>query len=103
MAKVSKNLKLTKSHPAQRAAPRRHARTNAEPTPKLKGKLGTLVDTIRAAKGANLSDLSATLGWQPHTTRAAISRLRKRGYAIELVNAGNHSAARYRLATAKTV
>ena len=35
-------------------------------------------------KGATQKQLEASLGWQPHTVRAAISRLRKAGAAVTL-------------------
>ncbi len=34
-------------------------------------------------KGATLDALVEATGWLPHTTRAAITGLRKRGFAIE--------------------
>lgn len=36
------------------------------------------------ARGATLDQLQDELGWQPHTVRAAISRLRKAGHEIDL-------------------
>jgi DNA-binding transcriptional regulator PaaX len=30
-----------------------------------------------------LPELVSLTGWQPHTTRAALTRLRQRGYALE--------------------
>ncbi|MEM6900996.1 MAG: DUF3489 domain-containing protein, partial [Pseudomonadota bacterium] len=38
-----------------------------------------------SGKGATLSHLSDLLDWQPHTVRAAMTRLRKRGNIIERV------------------
>ena len=34
-------------------------------------------------KGATLAALAEATGWLPHTTRAAMTGLRKRGFAIE--------------------
>ena len=34
-------------------------------------------------KGAGIEELTSATGWLPHTTRAALTGLRKRGYAIE--------------------
>ena len=53
------------------------------PTPPS-GELGVLIDEIRDPAGATLDDLAATTGWQPHTLRAAFSRLRRRGFPIVL-------------------
>lgn len=34
-------------------------------------------------EGATLDQMVAATGWLPHTTRAALTGLRKRGYAID--------------------
>jgi len=47
--------------------------------------------------GADVPSLSKTLGWLPHTTRAALSGLRKAGYEIAAVKADNGKPARYRI------
>ena len=39
-------------------------------------------------EGATLEDLSAAAGWLPHTTRAAITRLRQRGYDVRIATIG---------------
>ena len=52
------------------------------------GKLGQVLDAISDGEGASLGDLVAATGWLPHTTRAAITRLRQRGYNIHLAEAG---------------
>ena len=47
-------------------------------------KPGTKLDALRKAlgKGATLDQLSRKLKWQPHTVRAAMTRLRQRGFVI---------------------
>jgi Protein of unknown function (DUF3489) len=52
-------------------------------TPRQGSKLSTLIDLLGRKKGAGIEDLVAATGWLPHTTRAALTGLRKRGYAIE--------------------
>jgi len=37
---------------------------------------------LRREQGATLEDLIAATGWLAHTTRAALTRLRQRGYAL---------------------
>jgi hypothetical protein len=57
------------------------------PTVTLKqstGKLANVIDHIGHAEGATIGDLIAATGWQPHTIRAVLSRLRRRGYTITL-------------------
>ena len=46
--------------------------------------------------GASLARLVAVTGWLPHTTRAALTGLRKRGFAVVL-EAGQGGASVYRL------
>ena len=45
-------------------------------------KAARLEAMLRRPKGATQKQLEASLGWQPHTVRAAISRLRKAGAAV---------------------
>jgi hypothetical protein len=61
--------------------PRAQANAPAEKHPG--GKLGSVLATLFHATGATLSELVELTGWQPHTTRAALTRLRQRGYALE--------------------
>ena len=56
------------------------------------GKLGVLLDAVSRPEGATLEDLSAAAGWLPHTTRAAITRLRQRGYDVRLATMGTRKA-----------
>ena len=59
------------------------------------GKLGVLLDAVSRPEGATLDDLTAASGWLPHTTRAAITRLRQRGYDVRIATMGTRKA--YRL------
>ncbi len=45
-------------------------------------KQATLVDIMRTPAGATIAAMGATTGWQPHSVRAALTGLRKRGFAI---------------------
>jgi Protein of unknown function (DUF3489) len=42
-----------------------------------------VIDLLGREKGAGIEELVAATGWLPHTTRAALTGLRWRGYAIE--------------------
>jgi Protein of unknown function (DUF3489) len=57
----------------------RHAPTAA---PRDGSKLALLIDLLQRADGATIVDLTQATGWLAHTTRAAITGLRKRGYAV---------------------
>jgi hypothetical protein len=47
-------------------------------------KMARLVGLLQRAGGATLAELIAATDWLPHTTRAALSGLRKRGYVVTL-------------------
>lgn len=78
MAKASKHdtskststSKTPKSATTGKAKPRETKRTR-------------LIGLLTSAKGADVALISKKLGWQPHTTRAALTGLRKAGFAIE--------------------
>ncbi len=59
-----------------------------------------LIQLLKARSGRDIAALSAELDWQPHTTRAALSRLRKAGYTIDKLPPGKHGGARYRISSA---
>ena len=52
------------------------------------GKLGRVLAAVRSAHGASLNDLIALTGWQPHTVRASLTRLRQGGVPIQLTQQG---------------
>ena len=58
--------------------------------PRDGSKLALMIDLLRRADGASIVDLTQATGWLAHTTRAAITGLRKRGYAVtrERIGAG---------------
>jgi hypothetical protein len=52
----------------------------APPRPATKASL--VLDLLRRPEGATLAELIALTGWLPHTTRAALTGLRKQGHAV---------------------
>jgi len=69
---------------------RRMARTpsrvpadDAPATPKSPTKQSQVLDLLRRTEGAPLTDIVAATGWLPHTARAALTGLKKKGHAIE--------------------
>ena len=51
-------------------------------TPRDGSKLALVIEHLQRADGATIIDLTQVTGWLPHTTRAALTGLRKRGYAV---------------------
>lgn len=58
-----------------------------------------LIQLLKARSGCDIAALSGKLGWQPHSIRAALSRLRKAGYAIEKLPPQKNGGARYRISS----
>jgi hypothetical protein len=48
-------------------------------------KVATLIAMLAEAEGATLGQMVAATGWLPHTTRAALTRLKARGYTVSSV------------------
>jgi hypothetical protein len=55
----------------------------AAPAPREGTKILGVVGLLQRADGATLDEVIAATGWLPHTSRAALTGLRRRGYAIE--------------------
>ena len=53
------------------------------PAPVATSKQGQLATLLLCDQGATLDQMIALTGWLPHTTRAALTGLRKKGYAID--------------------
>ncbi len=51
--------------------------------PYPKGKLGELLRLLGCEKGVTIEDLAVSMNWRRPTVRAALSRLRQRGFYIE--------------------
>jgi DNA-binding IclR family transcriptional regulator len=58
-----------------------------------------VLDALSGAGGATLAELAELTGWRPHTTRAALTRLRRRGHALERHERDGRKA--YRLGAAR--
>lgn len=51
--------------------------------PRSGSKLSLVIALLSVESGVSLQALAAATGWLPHTTRAALTGLRKRGFAVE--------------------
>lgn len=47
------------------------------------GKIDQVVALLKRREGATLAEIIAITGWQPHSARAALTGLRKKGHTIE--------------------
>ena len=73
------------------------ADNSVHPKP-IGGKLGIIAKAIAAPKGATLEQLVKKTGWQSHTIRAALSRLRKKDIVILLSEVDGRKAYRSHVA-----
>jgi Protein of unknown function (DUF3489) len=56
--------------------------TSLAPAPRDGSKISRVIGLLQRDSGATLDEVIAATGWLPHTSRAALTGLRKRGYAI---------------------
>ena len=72
--------------PARRKTSKPEAPTSAKKaapvTTKGLSKQAQLIELLQGDKAASTTDLATALGWLPHTTRAALTGLRKKGHAV---------------------
>ncbi len=61
---------------SEQAAPTKTA------SPRAGSKIGAVIVLLERKGGATLDEMVAATGWQPHTTRAALTGLRKKGHTI---------------------
>jgi len=66
--------------------------------PRAGAKIGIVIEMLERDGGATIEDLVAATGWQPHTTRAALTGLRKRGFEIDRRKAQDQTASAYVIA-----
>jgi Protein of unknown function (DUF3489) len=57
--------------------------SSTEAAPREGTKIASVLELLQRDEGATLDEVIATTGWLPHTSRAALTGLRKRGYGIE--------------------
>ena len=60
-------------------------------------KKAQLIKLLSVKAGADIATISGKLGWQTHTTRAAITGLRKAGYEITAEKTDGGKPTRYRI------
>ncbi|MFC4294649.1 DUF3489 domain-containing protein [Novosphingobium tardum] len=50
--------------------------------PKPTSKQSLVIELLRRSEGATLAELVEATGWLPHTTRAALTGLKKKGHVL---------------------
>ena len=96
---------MSRSPKTRSKSSRRSARAAAsepapvQPVPRPGGKLRLIVEHLSARAGATADELVEATGWQRHSVLGALSRLRSRGFAMQLDGQADRKA--YRLDKAK--
>jgi Protein of unknown function (DUF3489) len=65
-------------------------------------KLARVVALLERDHGATIAELIAATGWLAHTTRAALTGLRKRGYAVAIDRSDDTRGSFYRIPAGET-
>lgn len=106
IARKAKSVRITEIglaalEPTPKPTAKPSAYNNA---PKPKTKKARLIELLKAKDGATVPAIAEALGWLPHTTRAALTGLKKDGIAVQKLppQEGSRSS-RYTLATASAV
>ncbi len=64
----------------------KNKKTNTQPRTT---KSQTLLSLLQTGKGVSLEEMVQATGWLPHTVRAAMTGLRKKGHVIDKETQGN--------------
>jgi len=64
---------------------------------KPRTKKAQLIQMLSRKTGADIVTISDKFGWLPHTTRAALTGLRKSGYKLDAEKPGSGKPLRYRI------
>lgn len=70
------------------AATNKPAKT-PEPKPERQTKSATVIALLQRDEGATLAEMVEATGWLPHTTRAALTGLKKKGHVIDKSKRGD--------------
>ena len=70
--------------------------------PRGGSKLAHVIALLERNHGATIAELIAATGWLAHTTRAALTGLRKRGYAVAIDRSDDKRGSFYRIPAGET-
>jgi hypothetical protein len=85
-----------------RSAVRNAAAPRGRTAPRGGSKLMQVIALLERDHGASIDELIAATGWLAHTTRAALTGLRKRGYAVAIDRSDKQRGSFYRIPADQT-
>jgi len=89
-SKTARRFARTPASPDQPPAAEGSAATSeARSTAKVETKIGKVLALLGTDEGATIEELVTETGWQPHTARAALTGLRKKGHVVERAKRGD--------------
>jgi hypothetical protein len=97
-AAILSKLEAKDARPAEAMGPG-PARPSA---PHSGSKLARVIALLQRDHGATIAELIAATGWLAHTTRAALTGLRKRGYAVAIDRSDDKRGSFYRIPAGET-
>lgn len=71
-----------KTAATKRLAPKAKASVRTAKAQPPRTKKAILIDLLSRPQGADIFEMTEATGWLPHTTRAALTRLRQSGYRV---------------------
>jgi Protein of unknown function (DUF3489) len=81
--KVRRLRRMARQSDAEGEMPGRDAAAaNAPAKPRGESKIARVIALLKRGEGATLAELVEETGWLPHTTRAALTGLKKKGHVI---------------------
>ena len=83
MTNQQQAVKTTASNQTKMVFSKKTARTPSAMPGRQRSKQTKILTLLQRSKGATIIELRKVTGWQPHSVRAAISRLRKSGITVE--------------------
>ena len=92
--------RATKNKDSETAARSKNSKLNRGSGAARVTKKQELIRLLGKKAGADIATLSSKFGWQRHTTRAALSGLRKAGFELTKIEASGGQPTRYRIVAA---
>ena len=85
---------MTKQTTTKSAGATAKAATGKTPAQPRETKIGKVIALLERKDGATLDEMVKATGWLPHTTRAALTGLKKKGHTIERQKRGDKACYR---------
>ena len=93
---MTRTTRTRKTQPAPAAA-QPHPEVTADRAVAPKGKLGQLIDLLRADGGATIEEMMAATGWQAHSVRGAMSGALKKKLGLAIASEKTEAGRIYRI------